>query len=90
MTGDSSTPESDETAVNSLRDSPHLNEELDQTFRTLYALLKRRDQIVDETGDRPLEKYGLIIQTAGAIRDQIPADEVPRAEDIDPDEVFRS
>lgn len=68
--------------------SDDLSEEKQQAFRTLEALLQRRDAIHEETGEDPLENVGEIIKTAGMIRDQIPVEDTPYASEIDPEEVF--
>ena len=64
-------------------------EEDGSTFETVYALIKRRDAIYDETGEDPLaDNFGTYIKAAGMLRDQIDPADRPSMREIDPDEVF--
>lgn len=71
-----------------MNDTDRLVDEKKQAFRTLNALLQRRDEVYDETGEDPLDNIGHIIKAAGMVRDQLDPEEVPRSADIDPADVF--
>lgn len=71
-----------------MSDDPLLAEKR-RAFETVYALIKRRDAIYDETGEDPLaDNFGTYIKAAGMLRDQIDPADRPSMREIDPDEVF--
>lgn len=63
------------------------DEEILQTYETIVALIKRRDEIAREVDGEPME-VGQLIKAAGSLRDELDPEDVPRAKDIDPDELF--
>lgn len=68
--------------------SDDLRQEKRQTFRTMVALLMRRDVVYAETGEDPLDGVGQLIKACGAVRDTMDIEDVPDIDDIDPAEVF--